>query len=76
MSKEAKIVYDLMLEQFEQTRNRKIQVQVPIALSNKRTEIAAELEFEGLISDPNIYGQRYISCTLSDDNLCIIDIEY
>ena len=76
MSKEAKKVYDLMLEQFKQTRNRKIQVQVRIDMRDKRTEIVAELEYEGLISDCNIYGQQYISCVLSDDSLCIIDIEY
>lgn len=76
MSSEAQTVYDLMLERFKQTGERYVEIRVPMELRNKRQDIVSELQFEGLISDADIHGQQNISCTLTDENLCIVSIEY
>ena len=76
MSNEAQTVYDLMLERFKQTGERHVEIRVPMELRNKRQDIVSELQFEGLISDADIHGQQNISCTLTDENLCIVSIEY
>ena len=74
MSLDAEEVYALLVNNFIATKERYVEVQVPRRLCEQRHEIANELEYNGLITDINIYGQMYLSCTLTDDNLCVVSL--
>ena len=76
MLKESKIVYDMLISQFKQTASCHVSIEVPFELRNKRKVISNDLVTEGLISNVSIYGQQSFSCTLVDDQLCTLNIEY
>lgn len=76
MSNEANEVYHLLVEEFKRTRERTVTIQVPHKFHDKRSVMANELKANGRISDYDSFGPYSLRCILSDDGLCVVNIEY
>ena len=72
MSRDAQTLYEMFLDKYRETGERYVSICIPRSLKEHIGEYRNELEREGLIAKANIYGQQYISCVLTDDNLCIV----